>query len=611
MKKLISCLLIFAMVFCLAPAAFAAELETTIYWEDYSIEQLLDMQSSLTEVLAEKQRQYAIEHGDRKITAPENLSVYVGGSFEIEPVIEKVVDTAPDDTELIWTSSDDTIAKVSDGIIKGVSKGEAVITCTAADNEFIFAETKVQTIVPVSAVAINEEDTEALMYEGQDNGVQLSYTVSPKDAFCQDVAWESSDEEIAVVDESGYISLKNPGKVTITVRSLDEFSSSSPKTDKIYLSALQAASAIELDQTYAVINKGASITLKSAVLPENTSNKSVVWESSNPDVATVSSGQVRGVSCGNAVITCTAADGSGVQTGCEIEVIQMVNDIKLQDVSSKLTLDMNSSKQLTAEVYPDDATNKGITWTSSDESIVSVTEDGTITAVGGGTATISCTAIDGSEESVSVPVFVPSIAIEKDEYIVEAKEGLTFDAAFYGKPENFEISSSSSSYYSVSHTETDGIISIRINPIKAGKASITLKDKADSQNNRTISIVIEHSAVYDSTSYPKANYSELLRNPDKYQGQQFSIYGKVLQVMDFDFFGIKCTDVRIGTSGYGYYDEVYYVTIYPEALDTNLIEDDMVTIYGVSDGNYSYKAVMGNSITIPSMEADKVYFGSK
>lgn len=606
MKKLLAMVLVLGCLCLLAPANAAAEgPDKAFNWEDYTLDELLEIREGLSSVIAEKQREYAIEHGDRKILMPAEEQVYVGGTLKLAPEIEKVVETAPDITKLVWKSSDETVATVSAaGDVRGVSKGEAIITCSADDNEYIFAECKVNAVLPVTAVAFSENVTTALLFEGKDNGLQLSAVVSPEDAFCQDVEWISSNEDIASVDEKGYVTLKQPGNVTITLRSLDSFSPTR-KEARLALAVKQAASSIALDQSSVVMNKGSALTLRPNVLPENTSTKTVTWESSAPEIVTVNNGQLRAVACGKATVTCTAADGSGVTASCEVEVIQMVTNIRILDVKQPQTLDMNGSMKLKTEITPADATNKKLTWSSADSRVVTVSDSGEIKAVGGGTVVITCTAADGSEKKASATVFVPSIAVKNDSYTVTSKDGLSFDVEFYGKRGDFNITPTSTAYFTVSVGSSGNTHSIKIIPLRAGKAAITLQDKADAKNNRTISITIDHSAVYDKVSYPQANYADILRNPYAYKGDTFSIYGKVLQV-DSSW---GQTVARVGTGGYGYYDNVFYVTMPGSSMDVKVIEDDMITIYGECTGTKTYTTIFGASITIPSMTAEKVILG--
>lgn len=612
MKKLTTLLLALCLLLVFPAAAAHAEGDAAGFeWEAYSLEELLEIRDSLSEVITEKQREYAIEHGDRRIVLPgEEATVYVGGDMTVEAIVEKNIDTAPDDTVLVWSSSDETVATVSDkGVVKGLAEGETVIKCMTADNEFIYTEMKVQAVLPVTGVAIEAEENKGLLFEGKDSGMQLNCVISPDNAYCRDLAWTSGNEDIASVDENGYVSFHKAGNVTITVKSLDPFSERAPKEARFALTVLQAMSSVTLDQSSVVMNMNSSLALRATILPDNTSNKALTWESSKPEVATVNNGQVRAISCGTATITCTAADGSGATASCDIEVIQMVTGIRIVDVKQPETLDMNSSKKLKTDIQPEYATNKALEWASSDKSVVTVASDGTIKAVGGGTATITCTAADGSGKTASVNVFVPSISVNKDEYVVKSKDGLSFEVKFYGKSGNFEIMPTSNMYFNVFSSRNGETYTVTISPLRAGRATITLKDKGDPKNNRNITITIDHSAVYDSTSYPAANYSDIMRNPTLHDGNDYSVYGKVLQIMEGSSWGSKYYVARIGTGGYGYYDNVFYVTIYPSALDINIIEDDMVTVYGECTGTYTYTAVRGNSITIPAITADKVIIG--
>ena len=613
MKRLLVCILIFAVVFgVLSPAASAEESveesKQDFRWEDYSLDELLAIEEELSKTIAEKQRQYAIEHGDRRIIVKNtDLNVFISGSLTLEADVEKVLETAPENTKLLWSSSDDSIARVSSsGVVTGVSKGEAIITCCAEDNELIFAETPVQVVVPVSSVSLEKTEETILLFEEKDCGIQLSCTILPEDSFCQDVVWTSSDEKIATVDENGYVTAVAPGRATITATSQDT-SSYYPRSANCRITVLQAASSLALDQESVTVDMGSYVTLTATVLPENTSNKKIEWTSSNEEVATVYNGQVRAVACGDATITTTTTDGSDIQAVCKVTVIQKVTGIRFADLSSTVTLNRGSKQTIKAEITPDYATDQSVEWTSSDPSVATVSKTGEVSAVNGGTATITCTAKDGSEKQASVNVFVPSISIDKEEYTVTEKDGLDFTLKFYGKSEDFEVYPSSNGYFNATFKIESNTVTVHISPLVAGSSSITLRDRADSKNDRTVRINIEHSAVYDSSSYPTLDYTAAMRNPDSYSGKPCCVYGKVLQIMkQTHWFRDDDYVARIGTGGWGYYDNVYYVTIPVSAMDVNIIEDDMVTIYGICTGTETYSALLGNSITIPAVTAEKV-----
>jgi len=142
------------------------------------------------------------------------------------------------------------------------------------------------------------------------------------------------------------------------------------------------------------LERGKSGTLTATVQPSNATNKSVAWKSSNTAVATVSNGTVTAVGAGTATITATTADGSYTAT-CVVTVTESA--VAVTGVSlSKTTLELEKGKSgtLTATVQPSNATDKSVTWKSSNAAVATVSND-TVTAVGAGTAAITATTADG------------------------------------------------------------------------------------------------------------------------------------------------------------------------------------------------------------------------
>lgn len=152
--------------------------------------------------------------------------------------------------------------------------------------------------------------------------------------------------------------------------------------------------------------------LTAEVLPSNATNKTVTWSSSPSGIATVtSSGKVTAVAAGTATITCKANDGSGKQGTCTVKV-EAADPIKVTGISlnnSSLSLVKDDTRQLRATVTPSNATDKTVKWTSSNSSIASVSNDGLVTAIGRGSATITCKANDGSGVQATCDVTVSSV----------------------------------------------------------------------------------------------------------------------------------------------------------------------------------------------------------
>ena len=100
-------------------------------------------------------------------------------------------------------------------------------------------------------------------------------------------------------------------------------------------------------------------------------------------------------------------------------------------------------------------------------------------------------------------------------------------------------------------------------------------------------------------------YKQLARTPDEYEGEKVKCTGKVAQVIDGD----KLVSVRLAVKGS--YDSVVYCVYDPKILDFRILEDDQITIYGVSEGLYSYKSTGAGVITIPCVSVDKIELKSK
>jgi uncharacterized protein YjdB len=131
------------------------------------------------------------------------------------------------------------------------------------------------------------------------------------------LTWSSSDESVATVDETGLVTAHKVGTATITVATTD----GSNLTANCALTVTpQVVESIELSQTQLVLNIGDEYTLEAVILPDNATDKSVVWASSDSAIVIVTDGVITALAAGTATITVTAVDDSKVQATCEVEV---------------------------------------------------------------------------------------------------------------------------------------------------------------------------------------------------------------------------------------------------------------------------------------------------
>lgn len=308
-----------------------------------------------------------------------------------------------------WKTSDKNVATVSEnGLVTAVGGGDATITCTAKDGSNVKATCKVTVTVPVSGIQLSQ--TSAALTVG--DTLTLTKTIYPSDATNQAVTWTSSSDAVASVDSNGKITAKTAGSAMITCKSVSDNSvvgiCNVTVKAKVQTPSEIKVNKITLNKTTASVTKGKTLQLTATVAPGNATKKEVKWSTSNKNVAMVStSGLVTAKSAGTATITCTAQDGSGVKATCKITVKNPV--VKVTKVTlNKTTATLAPKETLTlkATVTPTNATNKAVTWKSSNTKIATVSSSGKVTAKAAGTVTITCRAKDGSGKKATCKITV-------------------------------------------------------------------------------------------------------------------------------------------------------------------------------------------------------------
>ena len=237
--------------------------------------------------------------------------------------------------------------------------------------------------IPVTSVNI----TQSSVTLNKGASTTLTATVYPANATNKDVTWSSSNTAVATVSGSGVVYAAGGGTATITVRTSD-----GGFTDTCTVTVNVRVTGVSLPGTLS-IDKGDTSTLTATVSPSDATDQRVTWYSSNTTVATVSSsGVVTANAGGTATITVWTSDG-GYSDSCTVTVTVPVTSVNI--TQSSVTLNNGASTTLTATVYPTDATNKNVTWSSSNNAVATVNSSGRVTAFGGGTATITVRTSDG------------------------------------------------------------------------------------------------------------------------------------------------------------------------------------------------------------------------
>lgn len=163
-----------------------------------------------------------------------------------------------------------------------------------------------------------------------------------------------------------------------------------------------AVTAVSLSPATATVAVGATQQLTAAITPANATNKNVTWSTSNAAVASVSNaGLVTGIAAGTATITVTTQDGNKTATSTITVTASPVAVTGVSVAPTTVSTSVGSTQQLTATVSPANATNKNVTWSSSNNSIATVNAAGLVTGVAVGTATITVTTQDGARTATA------------------------------------------------------------------------------------------------------------------------------------------------------------------------------------------------------------------
>ena len=277
---------------------------------------------------------------------------------------EKIAEAASKLT-IEWTSSDEEVVTVdATGLITAVGAGEADVTASAKDVN-ISSTTHVKVVITPTGVEAPE--TLELVTNGE-NSKNLDAKMTPEDATEVKLAYESSDESVATVDENGLVTAVADGECTITTYVVAD----APATAE---TATQEAAAVVTDEETPTEGENSEATADSETVTV-------------PDNLDAAFGVVpEGLSATTKVIVTT-----------KVEKIELDKTEGILNVGNTVTI--------TATVAPEEATNPAVTWSSSDESVATVDETGKITAVAVGNATITATSEDDSSVSANYELTV-------------------------------------------------------------------------------------------------------------------------------------------------------------------------------------------------------------
>ncbi|MDD2973215.1 MAG: Ig-like domain-containing protein, partial [Lachnospiraceae bacterium] len=239
----------------------------------------------------------------------------------------------------------------------------------------------------------------------QNGTLQLTAKVYPTYASNQTLNWSSGDETIATVDDEGVVTGVKEGETTITATATD----GSGVSVSCQITVGNSVEKINLTAEKTTLAEGSILQINAEILPEDATDTRLAWTSTDRSIANViDGGLVTGISAGTATIRATSMDGSEVYGTIELTVTASVEEIKLS--AEKTSIGVAETVKINTEIFPSGATNQELSWSSDNETVATVSADGKVTGNTIGTAVITATATDGSNQSskITIRVCVPA-----------------------------------------------------------------------------------------------------------------------------------------------------------------------------------------------------------
>ena len=361
----------------------------------------------------------------------------------------------------------------------------------------------------VAVTSVNLDTSELNLTEGE--RYELKATVSPFNATNKKVIFKSGNTSVASVTETGVVTAHKAGNTKVTVVTDD--GGKTATCDVTVVAKKYPVTGVKLNSTQEKLGVGETITLTATVTPSTATDKTVSWSSSNTSVATVSqNGEVSALKKGTATITVTTKDGGKTAT-CKITVedkVYPVESVTLDKSTYEMTVGDNVT--LKATVNPSNATDKTVSWSSSNESVATVSQNGEVSALKKGTTTITVTTKDGGKTAtckitVEDKVYpVESVTLDKSTYEMTVGDNVALKATVNPSNATDKTVSWSSNNTSVATVSQNGVVTAK----KKGTAKITVTTNDGNKTAECIITVTDKVYPVESVTLDKSSWEMIV-----------------------------------------------------------------------------------------------------
>lgn len=400
---------------------------------------------------------------DIEITSNDGYKLYI--TEQLQLAVNPVPSDASVSLDVEWSVNDTNIATIDDtGLLTGLHEGKATVTAVVngITKNVVIEIVKKDELKIIGYSELYVEDEIPYLVESLIGNENL------------EVIWSSSDENIAKFTEYGLLALEQ-GKVTITARLV---------ADESIFATLEITI---LEYVHEVIIEGESdlvvndeIQLIASVFPEYVSQE-VTWTSSNEEILKVDqNGKVLALKEGVAKITATSVQDNSVKAVMNITVYPLPESIEIEPVDN---LYVNGSAKLIASVYPL-SSNQNVIWSSSNDDVATVSDEGLVSAIAPGKVTITATSLT----TPSIKATIVIIIDEPQESEYYQTKVLSIDKLNY-KLELLDVPATNYMNASVKILRNGNLINGSINDLYLGMTNVYVK--ANNQSNTIESILID------------------------------------------------------------------------------------------------------------------------
>ena len=373
----------------------------------------------------------------------DRIVLYAGDTYPLEGEYTKEDGTK---AKIIYSINNEKVATIDreTGVVIAKKHGKATLLASVDGDNSIYGECSIEVLLADNNKEVISNSKSIIL---KSNDKQRMYISSGKIDPSR-ITYKSSNEKIATVDQNGVITGITDGnvKVSVSVDGQEQASTevnvdnnntktitntnkppeknannnnnnnnnnnqstttSKPKTNDNKPKTVSVTS-VTVNVAAKKLKIGESFKLEAYVNPSNATNKTVTWKTSNSKVATVDqNGNVKGIKAGSAVITVVTKDGNKTAV-CKVDVLSNTVDVQSVGIVNKqVNLQVGGEATITAAVSPSNATNKTLTWSSSNTNIATVDQNGKVKAVGVGSANITAKSNNGKTAMSVVTVTEP------------------------------------------------------------------------------------------------------------------------------------------------------------------------------------------------------------